>query len=149
MSEKESGIQSVPGTQGTTQAHTPGPWTLMERYEDALSIVDPDGFEHVTAESHAILLGYAEKLGIPHWADSPEAQRDIPEAQQFANARLIAAAPELLSELKDTGDLCAALAVAAMHPALADYLPFGLRERVEGWLVNSRNQDVIRKAEGR
>ncbi len=86
-------------SEGTGGAHTPGPWSIVERYEDALSIVDREGFEHVTAESHAILLGYAEKLGIQHWADSQDAQRDISPEEQFANARLIAAAPDMADAL--------------------------------------------------
>lgn len=84
----------------------------MEHYSDCISVVDAQGFEHVEATHVAILLGYHEKLGIQHWGDTPAASRDIGPAEQAANARLIAAAPDLLAVANDFNE---ALGELGMH----------------------------------
>lgn len=76
--------------------HTPGPWIAVHYYDEEVTITDSRGFEHVSAESVAILFDYQGKLGISHWADSPDASREISVEEQNANAHLIAAAPDLL-----------------------------------------------------
>ncbi len=81
--------------------HTKGPWTTQQRYSDTLSVVDSDGYEIVTAENTAILLGYREKLGIDHWGSDARAVRDLSFEEQAANARLIAAAPDQNAALLD------------------------------------------------
>ena len=100
--------------------HTPGPGHLSDYYSDALTVLDAGGFEIVSAKGIAILQGYSEKLRINHWADSPDASRDISEEEQAANARLIAAAPELLKELDR-------LLSAVMQNSDADQTELGLK----------------------
>lgn len=79
---------------------TPGPWEAVDHYSDELSVVDSRGFEIAEAPATAILLDYSDKLGIKHWAHSPDASLDLSADEQAANARLIAAAPELLAALE-------------------------------------------------
>lgn len=75
---------------------TPGPWVAVQHYSDELSVIDSRGFEIVNAEAMPILLDYRNKLGIEHWADSPDGFLELENAEQDANAKLIAAAPDLL-----------------------------------------------------
>lgn len=102
--------------------HTKGPWKTAERYLDCLSVVDSGGFEHVTAESHAILLGYTEILGVDHWSGVEGTARDISPEEQFANARLISSAPDLLEALRTIARMASstklrAVALAAIAKA--------------------------------
>lgn len=79
--------------------HTPGPWVTSEHYEDCMIILDPRGYEIVTAESTPILSDYVKRLGIQHWSDDERGCLNLSQEEQAANARLIAAAPELLDVL--------------------------------------------------
>ncbi|MBW5406186.1 hypothetical protein ACISK3_09225 [Morganella morganii] len=77
---------------------TPGPWKAIERYVDSTDVVDSNGFNHVEVTNLAVLSDWEEK-GYAHWSDSEKAHREIPREEQRANARLIAAAPDLLNAL--------------------------------------------------
>lgn len=89
-----------------TTKHTPGPWSAIQVYSDAVTVVDANGFEIVEAESIAILSEYSEKLKISHWGQSKDSHRVLSEEEQAANAHLIAAAPELLEALGVVMHLC-------------------------------------------
>lgn len=88
-----------------TTKHTPGPWSAIKVYSDAVSVVDAGGFELVETENIAILSEYSKKLNISHWEQSEDAYRVLNDEEQAANARLIAAAPELLQALQKLLDL--------------------------------------------
>ncbi|MFN8994323.1 MAG: hypothetical protein ACK5X3_11770, partial [Pseudomonadota bacterium] len=65
--------------------HTPGPWKLW---------VSQD------ARPHAVFLRHAlGSIEIPHWGYIGTSDAIVEE--QFCNARLIAAAPDLLAELQN------------------------------------------------
>lgn len=76
---------------------TPGPWSAVRRYYGEVSVIDSDGFKVVTAERAAILMDW-DKKGFEHWADDG-GNRLLSGPEQFANANLIAAAPDLLEAL--------------------------------------------------
>lgn len=73
-----------------TTTHTQGRLTVIMDCTPP-SIVDKDGFAIFGISNVAVLEGYFEKLGIPHWADDPRGSRDLSGAEQDANARRLAA----------------------------------------------------------
>lgn len=72
-------------------AEIPQRLLYLEHYSDSATITDTDGFEAVEIPGTAILLDYAEKLKIPHWADSPKASREFTLDVQREFARRIVA----------------------------------------------------------
>lgn len=71
-----------------TEAHTPGPWQVTPRRNKMIDIQHSAG-----QEKGAITLNLCRVQARDSWVDEAE-----------ANARLIAAAPELLAALKDLAD---------------------------------------------
>lgn len=56
-------------------------------------------------------------------------------------------AVDLRDQLRDTERLCVELCSVAMNKAVADYLPFGCKERVEQWLRYNRAQLAVAAAD--
>ena len=73
----------------TTDQHTPGPWWVERRVGDALQI---NAKHRGEGSSYCV-------ASINHWEGDADK----------ANARLIAAAPELLKALKELADSCDAI----------------------------------------
>lgn len=73
--------------------HTPGPWMMIQKEEDRF---DPAGGGHYT------VLTEPEICSVVNGEWHEIAFLDSASAEAVANARLIAAAPELLAELKRT-----------------------------------------------
>ena len=91
--------------------HTPGPWSLPDSSsqnifggEISVDVLDVDGFPIADVQFEPILHNWTERFPrMKHWADGAESGKTVktrdPE-EAIANARLIAAAPELLDALK-------------------------------------------------
>jgi regulator of protease activity HflC (stomatin/prohibitin superfamily) len=104
-----------------TQKHTDGPWGIFNRYNDEMERVN------------AI---YSNNDGTK--VASVEIWRGLmPEAESEANARLIAAAPELLAALK-----------GLMQRAVEDAEKYAQNGNEPIWAYISDASDAIAKAEG-
>lgn len=86
-------------------AFTPGPWAVSKRPTAKDGIEHADGFVAFVAIPRTVS---DERLADESWLDMrqrTEGARIAVMAEQEANARLIAAAPELLAALQDLADL--------------------------------------------
>ncbi|WP_410736543.1 hypothetical protein [Citrobacter koseri] len=101
---------------------TPGPWVAVQQYVDEVSVTDSQGFKVVTAERTAILMDW-DKKGFEHWGDEG-GSRHLSCPEQFSNAYLIAAAPDLLEALQD------ALCVMERHGKIFDPVVCKAREAI-------------------
>lgn len=128
-------MTSIPETDMTRHAHTPGPWHWVTAY--ALRPTNPDPRR---GSVHTI-------LEVEHWSYGFMAS-DIKQtlAEGEANARLIAAAPDLLAALRQTlaaltccakPAQCKGLAASAREAALAAIA------RVEGCTAMSHDMRVM------
>ena len=74
-------------------SHSPEPGEAVDE-----SVFDADGFEIADCAGVHLHRDYDSRKG--HWATVPGSHRDIPEEEEYANARLLALAPKLLKALK-------------------------------------------------
>ena len=95
---------------------TPGPWKVLEHSWSDTSIV-AEGFDHGICS-----------LDINH---ATEDSQEADEALMAANARLIAAAPDLLAALQSAADSLAQMALDRNDKELAD-LALNLRAAARG-----------------
>ena len=89
--------------------HTPGPWRAEADGDGGGTIVDGGGFGIADVPLTAVLSGWPEKHPtVAHWARLPGiTYRDLTGAEATANARLIAAAPQMLAALRYAqGEAC-------------------------------------------
>lgn len=84
--------------------HTPGPWVL-----DGYRIYGPPDARSKHRNGRALIGGVVDDA--IEWRDGPLAVGERPEfqAESTANARLMAAAPELFAELDSAARTCHAL----------------------------------------
>lgn len=68
--------------------------------------------------------------------------------EMLANARLMAAAPDLLAACEAADALITQLATVAYNDEAADYFPCGLVERTKEWIGNNPAWAAIQKARG-
>lgn len=81
--------------------HTPGPWVIDATYLEVSDVLGADGYPVAEVQWTAIMPGYNKKFGITHWAgDEGRSYIERPAAEVEANARLIAAAPEMYDAMR-------------------------------------------------
>lgn len=83
--------------------HTPGPWEVCDAKR-------PDGF-HIRSNARHWSIAAAY-----HMAGCSDPSLDISEGEAAANARLIAAAPELLEALEVAEDVLSSIDGDSVHP---------------------------------
>lgn len=78
--------------------HTAAQWTISPT--DTTSILDENGFCIAETTLTAVLNDWADVPGVTHWSSRPGVTyRDLSEEEAEANARLIAASPEMFEKL--------------------------------------------------
>ena len=111
-------------TTETVGGHTPGPWTVEDPFDHELVIVQDGKASHEW--QFIATIPHGDKDGDPD---------DIPDVIAERNARLIAAAPDLLAALKRL--------LAAQYPGTENHHETGCRCFIH------EAQTAIAKAEGR
>lgn len=77
-----------------SRQHTPGPWAVDPN--DDTVVNGADGYAVADTAGVHLHVDYDSEKG--HWGSTPGAAREIPEEEEAANARLVAAAPSLLDD---------------------------------------------------
>ncbi|GAB4059091.1 hypothetical protein [Uliginosibacterium sediminicola] len=81
------------------EAAAKGPWSLSANWPPY--VLDKDGYEIIQFHEIAILNNWADKLGVVHWADHPNARRELIDTEIESTARLCHAAREAIPALLD------------------------------------------------
>jgi hypothetical protein len=76
--------------------HTPGPWVVDDRHAPAIEVVGSDGYGVGRAHVIGISPRWRKHNPEKHWNRDRECRRDRTPREAEANARLMAAAPDLL-----------------------------------------------------
>ncbi|OBU84564.1 hypothetical protein [Chromobacterium subtsugae] len=123
---------------------------LHEGYysDSGAEITDENGFVIIDARQTAILLGYADKLGIDCPSDDERARLEFTKEQQAANARRIVACVNACAGLSDAV-VSHGLVPASRHSTVAhqrDQLLAALRKVLE--LSNEAGADLHCLLEG-
>jgi len=123
--------------------HTPGPWSVKNDYDErhiVIANIDGESFPDGTTS-------YTYDFVCDTYGGDYES---VSRAVANANARLIAAAPELLAELKRLSLAYVSLMKTGRDRIVAlggDCDPVDVMERGNPWLRSAK--EVIAKAEGR
>lgn len=110
--------------------HTPGPWLMSKGHVVYL--------RDMRQQSDGILDTIEIGTDKPNW---------VAHARTWEDARLIAAAPDLLAELKRADRLILKMATVILEKKCADYIPHGLEGETREYLRSGT--PAIAKAEGR
>ena len=109
-------------------SYTPGPWNVVDR------------------------TTYPDSMGVPARWEIDQSSGDEPFWVALAikedNARLIAAAPDLLDKLKQADALIMQMATVILNDKVADHIPFGLADKVNDWLRHGATQVIHRSEYG-
>lgn len=134
--------------------HTPEPW----RIEDGCIVASWSTSYPATASDGREFLHPTGLIALVYGPGAAPAQ----PGSNLANMRRIVAAVnacrgiltealeagvvgELVEALRDARDVIDAVAPVMFNPAVQDYLPHGLRERVEAWLRSAKADAVLTK----
>lgn len=113
---------------------TKGTWHV----DDCGDVYDHNGFEIANMPCSFRIKEDWEKLGFQHWSDAKgESYVDAISEETFANAQLIAAAPELLMAMQDTMEILGKLTDANMKKYYSKVT-----------IQYNKNLDIIKKALG-
>ncbi|MFX1724975.1 hypothetical protein [Stenotrophomonas sp. AS1] len=115
-----------------TSKHTPGPWALesVDTSVGSCHKIGPFPSAGVRSEVHACV--YADRLRLGLDDESPIA------VELLANARLIAAAPELLAELQRAQEFIDSIRQELHQRRVADWYPEGAHNAADQMSADMR-----------
>ena len=117
--------------------HTPGPWEIMaDPDKKGMHPLHDNRFISTKGASDEISFGYDKRDGNWHLDEGSIICQMTDSEEQEANARLIAAAPELLAALQDLVKRCAALDQSVTH------------DGIENCYAIAKAREAIQRAQG-